>query len=76
MVEQPRSTATMERPAVPAPRTEMPATEQMPEFRPSHLPGAAVVDRAVEINARDAATALRLALAVVFVWFGAPKLAA
>jgi uncharacterized membrane protein YphA (DoxX/SURF4 family) len=39
------------------------------------MPGAAVVDRAVELNARYAPTALRLALAVVFVWFGALKLA-
>jgi putative oxidoreductase len=77
MVRQQRSTATMERPVVPAPRTEksLLPTTPTPERRPSRLPGAAVVDRAVEINARYAATALRLALAVVFVWFGALKLA-
>ncbi len=76
MVEQPRSTATMERPVtVPAPRSEMPGTTEAPQRRPSRLPGAGVVDRAVEINVRYAATALRLALAVVFVWFGALKLA-
>jgi uncharacterized membrane protein YphA (DoxX/SURF4 family) len=77
MAAQPRSTSTMERPVVPAPRTEMRPTSPppAPEPRPSRLPGAAVVDRAVEINARYAATALRLALAVVFVWFGALKLA-
>jgi putative oxidoreductase len=77
MVPEQRSTATMERAVVPAPRTEkslIPPTPA-PEQRPSRLPGAAVVDRAVEINARYAATALRLALAVVFVWFGALKLA-
>ena len=77
MAPQPRSTTTMERPLIPAPRTELPAPAPTPapEPRPSRLPGAAVVDRAVEINARYAATALRLALAVVFVWFGALKLA-
>jgi putative oxidoreductase len=42
--------------------------------RTSRLPGAAVVDRAVEINQRFAPTLLRLALATVFVWFGALKL--
>ena len=41
---------------------------------PSRLPGAALVDRAVEVNQRIAPTLLRLALAVVFVWFGALKL--
>jgi putative oxidoreductase len=35
----------------------------------------AVVDRADKINARFAPTALRVALALVFVWFGALKLA-
>ena len=82
MVPQQRSTATP--PGAPrwsvrcaAPRTEkslIPPTPA-PERRPSRLPGAAVVDRVVEFNARYAATALRLALAVVFVWFGALKLA-
>lgn len=38
------------------------------------FPGSAVVDRAVEINSRYAPTLLRLALATVFVWFGALKL--
>ena len=77
MAAQPRSTSTMERPVVPAPRTELrpPSTPPGREPRPSRLLGAAVVDRAVEINARYAATALRLALAMVFVWFGALKLA-
>jgi uncharacterized membrane protein YphA (DoxX/SURF4 family) len=77
MATQPRTTTTMERPLIPAPRTEQTPIEtpSAPEPRPSRLPGAAVVDRAVEFNARYAATALRLALAVVFVWFGALKLA-
>ena len=77
MAHQPRSTTTLERPTIPAPRTEMPAPEKTLVAEPpsSRLPGAAVVDRAVEINARYAATALRLALAAVFVWFGALKLA-
>jgi putative oxidoreductase len=73
MVEQPRSTATIERSAaVPEPRVELSAS---PAVRRSRPPGADVVDRAVALNARYAATALRLALAVVFVWFGALKLA-
>ena len=77
MAAQPRSTTTMERQVIPAPRTELPtpAPTPAPESPPSRLPGAGVVDRAVEINARYAATALRLALAAVFVWFGALKLA-
>ena len=45
------------------------------EQQPSRLPGAALVDRAVELNARFAPTALRLALALVFAWFGALKIA-
>jgi putative oxidoreductase len=40
----------------------------------SRYPGGAAVGRLAELNARHAATALRLALAVVFVWFGALKL--
>ena len=48
-----------------------------PEARPGPpapgYPGAALVDRAIEGNRRYAPTALRLALAVVFVWFGALK---
>ena len=39
--------------------------------RTTRLPGAAVVDRAVEVNQRHAPTLVRLALATVFVWFGA-----
>jgi uncharacterized membrane protein YphA (DoxX/SURF4 family) len=38
------------------------------------MPGAAVVDRAVAINARIAPALLRLSLAAVFVWFGALKI--
>ena len=77
VLPQPRSAAPMEPAVVPAPRTEksLIPTTPTPERRPSRLPGAAVVDRVVEFNARYAATALRLALAVVFVWFGALKLA-
>ena len=62
------STALMTRPTGAAP--EQPAGTG----RTTRLPGAAVVDRAVEINARVAPTLLRLALAAVFVWFGALKL--
>jgi hypothetical protein len=66
MVEMPQSTALMTRPTAVQP--EAPAAS-----RP--LPGAAVVDRVVEINQRVAPTLLRMALAAVFVWFGALKIA-
>lgn len=68
MVETPSSTALMARPtaAAEAPAGTGPTTRG---------PGAAVVDRAVELNRRFAPTLLRLALAAVFVWFGALKLA-
>ena len=72
MAAQLRSTATIERPAIPSPRAEKTLAPRPPSSR---LPGAAVVDRAVALNARFAPTALRLALGVVFVWFGALKLA-
>lgn len=68
MVGTPQSTALMTRPAEVSPAGT--AVEE-----PARLPGAAVVDRAVELNARVAPTLLRLALAVVFVWFGALKVA-
>jgi uncharacterized membrane protein YphA (DoxX/SURF4 family) len=58
------STTLMTRPTAAAP----------PEGRTTRLPGSAVVDRAVEINQRFSPTLLRLALASVFVWFGALKL--
>ena len=66
MVEMPQSTALMTRPT--AVETDVPVAA-------SRLPGAAVVDRAVELNRRVAPTLLRLALAAVFVWFGALKIA-
>jgi putative oxidoreductase len=77
LAPQQRTTTTIERPVIPAPRTEQAPAPASPasEPRPSRLPGADVVDRAVELNARFAPTALRLALAAVFVWFGALKLA-
>jgi uncharacterized membrane protein YphA (DoxX/SURF4 family) len=67
MVEMPQSTALLTRPTAELP--EAPSRGSRP------LPGAAVVDRAVEINQRIAPTLLRLALAAVFVWFGALKIA-
>ena len=67
MVEMPQSTALMTRPTAVPPETPVPTG--------GRLPGAAVVDRAVEINQRVAPTLLRLALAAVFVWFGALKIA-
>ena len=68
MFETNRSTAVMERPSAVPVESTTPAQEW-------RLPGAAVVDRAVELNSRFAPTLLRLALATVFVWFGALKLA-
>ena len=73
MAETSRSTALMTRPAEVAP--EDPAASGRPaERRPSRRPGAVLVDRAVEINVRYAPLALRMSLAVVFVWFGALKI--
>ena len=69
MVETSSSTALMARPTAAAP-PEPPAGKG----RTTRLPGAAVVDRAVHLNERFAPTLLRLALAAVFVWFGALKL--
>ncbi|HET6391188.1 MAG TPA: DoxX family protein [Blastococcus sp.] len=68
MVGTPQSTALMERTAEVSPTA---ADVAVPASR---LPGAALVDRAVEVNQRIAPTLLRLALSVVFVWFGALKL--
>ena len=68
MVGTPQSTALMERTA------EVPPTAADAAVPAPRLPGAALVDRAVEVNQRIAPTLLRLALAVVFVWFGALKL--
>lgn len=67
MVGTTQSTALMERTA------EVPPTEDVAAPR-SRMPGAALVERAVEVNQRIAPTLLRTALAVVFVWFGALKL--
>jgi uncharacterized membrane protein YphA (DoxX/SURF4 family) len=44
-----------------------------PSVRTDHA-GAAVVQRVGEVNTRWAPTALRIALALVFVWFGALKI--
>ena len=63
----PSSTALMERTA------EVSSADRTADHRPTRLPGAALVDRAAEVNQRIAPTLLRLALAVVFVWFGALK---
>jgi putative oxidoreductase len=72
MVEMAQSTALMTRPTPVPEASETPARL---EGRSSRPPGAAVVDHAVELNHRFAPTLLRLALAAVFVWFGALKLA-
>jgi len=68
MVEMTQSAALKTRAA------EVPARPYVSEPTPRRMPGAAAVDRAVEINRRMAPTVLRLALAAVFVWFGALKL--
>ena len=68
MTETSRSTALMTRPAEVAPDDAV-AMERRPSRRV-----AVLVDRAVEINRRLAPIALRLSLAVVFVWFGALKI--
>jgi putative oxidoreductase len=70
MVGMPQSTALMTRPAEVQP-AEAHDGQGMP---PSRRPGAALVDRAVEVNQQIAPTLLRLSLATVFVWFGALKL--
>jgi len=66
MVGMPQSTALMTRPA------EVPPAEAAVE-PPVGRPAGTLVDRAVEFNQRVAPTLLRLALAAVFVWFGALK---
>ena len=68
MVGTRESTALLERTAEVSPTAEDVAVPA------SRLPGAALVDRAVEVNQRVAPMLLRMALAVVFVWFGALKL--
>jgi uncharacterized membrane protein YphA (DoxX/SURF4 family) len=70
MVEMSQSTALMTRPAAPE-TTEVPAPRH---GTPSAGLGA-VVGRAAEVNQRLAPTVLRMALALVFVWFGALKVA-
>jgi len=73
MAETSRSTALMTRPAEVAP--EGPAAPgRQAERRPSRRPVALLVDRAVDLNLRFAPIALRMSLAVVFVWFGALKI--
>jgi uncharacterized membrane protein YkgB len=66
MAQESRSTALLTRPTA----DEVPA--QVPG-RSLSVRGAVVLDRAVAVNQRFAPTLLRMALAVVFVWFGALK---
>lgn len=73
MAETSRSTALMTRPAEVPPGAPALAGPHA-EGRPARRPGAVLVDRAVELNLRLAPIALRLSLAVVFVWFGALKI--
>jgi uncharacterized membrane protein YphA (DoxX/SURF4 family) len=65
MAETSRSTALMTRPAEVAPAEAVAAGRR---------PAADLVDRAVALNQRFAPIALRLSLALVFVWFGALKI--
>jgi putative oxidoreductase len=73
MAETSRSTALMTRPAEVAPGDPA-APGRRAERRASRGPVAVLVDRAVELNVRFAPIALRMSLAVVFVWFGALKI--
>ena len=73
MAETSRSTALMTRPAE-VTADDLVAAGRRAERRPTRRPGAALVDRAVEVNQRFAPLALRVSLAVVFVWFGALKI--
>lgn len=66
MAQVSQSTALLTRP------TGEEVAAQAPAGSP-RLPVAVVLDRAVEVNRRFAPTLLRMALAVVFVWFGALK---
>jgi putative oxidoreductase len=66
MTQGSRSTALLTRPTVEE------VSVQAPDRAP-RLPGAVLLDRAVAVNQRVAPTLLRMALAVVFVWFGALK---
>jgi putative oxidoreductase len=70
MVGTPQSTALMTRTA----EVSSVEPDARTAARPARLPGAVLVDRAVDVNQRMAPTLLRLALAGVFVWFGALKL--
>ena len=72
MVEVPRRTALMTREAERFPAGPALAGEEQWRGR---LPLADLVDRAVVLNRRYAPVALRMALALVFVWFGVLKLA-
>jgi uncharacterized membrane protein YphA (DoxX/SURF4 family) len=79
MVEMTRSTALMTRPAPPAPPGAPGVTGVTGTVDPRHGTRragiTAVVDRVVEANARFAPVLLRLAMALVFLWFGALKVA-
>ena len=66
MAQAPQSTALMTRPTA----GEVPV--QVPD-RSLRSRSTVVLDRAVAVNLRVAPTLLRMALAVVFVWFGALK---
>ena len=72
MVEMHRSTALMTRAAEVLP-DDAEVVVRRPA-QPTRRPVAVAVDRAAELNQRYAPTLLRLALAAVFVWFGALKL--
>ena len=69
MTDQPTATAVLERPE------DRPQSLPLTPMRgPIAAPAASPVDRVLALNERYAPVLLRLALAVVFVWFGALKL--
>jgi uncharacterized membrane protein YphA (DoxX/SURF4 family) len=72
MVEMSESTALMTRPAAVLPET--PEVDG-PRHGTASSGLGALVGRAAEVNQRLAPTLLRMALALVFVWFGALKVA-
>jgi uncharacterized membrane protein YphA (DoxX/SURF4 family) len=67
-------TQLLTRPTPPAPMPPAPTPSPPVPAGRSRLPGAALVERIDLLNQRVAPTLLRLALATVFVWFGALKL--
>ena len=66
MAQVSQSTALLTRPTAEEVPVQVPGSSVRPR-------GTVLIDRAVAVNQRFAPTLLRMALAVVFVWFGALK---